>query len=93
MRLGMILLSAAIAGSIVPFAKAASGEAPFAFSADPAIGAQQRAAYAVVHQYEQYLNAGNTPGILELFAPQTDQSYPTGLAPIRARDRGVSSAR
>ena len=38
---------------------------------DPAIATQQRAAYAVVHQYEQYLNAGNTLGILGLFAPQS----------------------
>ena len=71
MRLAVILLCAATAGSMVPSAKAASSEAAFAFSADPAIGAQQRAAYGVVHQYEQYLNAGNTPGILDLFAPQS----------------------
>ena len=60
-----------MAGSIVPSAKAASGEAAFDFSSDPAIVAQQRAAYAVVHLYEQYLNEGNTPGILGLFAPQS----------------------
>ena len=71
MQLAVILLCAAIAGSIVPSAKAVSGEAAFAFSADPAISAQQRAAYAVVHQYEQYLNAGNTPGVLGLFAAQS----------------------
>ena len=62
MRFAVILLCAAIAEALVP-AKAASGETVFAFSAEPAIAAQQRAAYAVVHQYEQYLNAGNTPGI------------------------------
>jgi ketosteroid isomerase-like protein len=71
MRLAVILACAAIAGSIVPSAKAAKGEAAFAFSADPAIGDQQRAAYAVVHQYEQYLSAGDTQGILDLFAPQS----------------------
>ncbi|MGA8758682.1 MAG: hypothetical protein WB611_20645 [Stellaceae bacterium] len=58
MRLAVILLCAAITGSMVPSAKAAKGD-------------QQRAAYAVVHQYEQYLNAGNTQGILNLFAPES----------------------
>jgi hypothetical protein len=53
------------------FGEGGVGEAAFAFSADTAIGAHQRAACAVVHQYEQYLNAGNTPGILGLFAPQS----------------------
>jgi len=70
MRLAVILLCAAIAGSIAP-AKAASGEATIAFSADPAIAGRQRAAYAVVHQYEQYLNAADTERILDLFAPQS----------------------
>lgn len=52
-------------------ASAASGEPPgFAFSNDPKISAEQHAAYDVVHQYEQYLNAGNTQGILGLFVPQ-----------------------
>ena len=71
MRFAAVLLCAAMAGSMAPPAKAASDSAAFDFSADPAIGAQQRAAYAVVHQYEQYLNKGNTPGILTLFAPQS----------------------
>ena len=35
MRLAVILLCAAIAGSMMPTAKAASGETAFAFSADP----------------------------------------------------------
>jgi hypothetical protein len=39
MRLAVILLCAATSGSMVLSAKAASGEAAFAFSADPAIGA------------------------------------------------------
>ena len=50
---------------------AVADEAAFAFSPEPALAAQQRAAYAVVHQYEQYLNAGNTQGILGLFAPDS----------------------
>ena len=41
----------------------------FPFSADPAIGAAQHAAYDVVHRYEGMLNAGDTAGILSLFAP------------------------
>jgi len=71
MRLAVILLCAAIAGSMMPTAKAASGETAFAFSADPATAVRQRAAYAVVHQYEQYLNVGDTERILDLFAPQS----------------------
>ena len=51
-----------------PLARAAP-EAAFPFSSDPATGAQQRAAYDVVHRYEQLLNAGNTAEILKLYAP------------------------
>jgi hypothetical protein len=71
MRLAAVLLGVSMAGSMAPLATAASENAAFDFSADPMIGAQQRAAYAVVHQYEQYLNEANTPGILTLFAPQS----------------------
>jgi ketosteroid isomerase-like protein len=71
MRPAVLLLCAAIASSMVPSARSASGEAGFAFSANPVIGAQQRAAYALVHQYERFLNAGNTQGILGLFAPDS----------------------
>jgi ketosteroid isomerase-like protein len=41
----------------------------FQFSSDPAISVQQHAAYDVVHRYEQLLNAGDTAGIVDLFAP------------------------
>ena len=71
MRLTIILFCTAVTGSIVLAANAASDKAGFAFSADPAIAAQQRAGYDIVEQYEQYLNTGNTPGILGLFAPQS----------------------
>ena len=71
MRLAVLLICAAIIGSIAAPVTAASGETAFAFSADPAISAEQHAAYAVVHQYEHYLNAGSTEGILGLFAPQS----------------------
>lgn len=49
----------------------AASEAAFLFSTDPTISAAQHAAYDVVHQYEQYLNTGNTQGILGLFASQS----------------------
>jgi ketosteroid isomerase-like protein len=64
MRPGALLLFAATVGWLAAPANAAG----FSYSADPATSAAQHAAYAVVHQYEQYLNAGNTPGILGLFA-------------------------
>lgn len=41
----------------------------FTFSADPGVSAQEHIAYDVVHRYERLLNAGDTAGILELFAP------------------------
>jgi ketosteroid isomerase-like protein len=50
---------------------AAESGVPFAFSTDPAVSARQHAAYDVVHRYEQLLNAGDTAGILELFAPES----------------------
>jgi ketosteroid isomerase-like protein len=54
-----------------PTSVEAASEADFVFSADPAVSAAQHAAYDVVHQYEQYLNAGNTEGIVDLFTPQS----------------------
>ena len=39
----------------------------FQFSSDPVISRQQRAAYDVVHRYEQLLNASDTAGIVNLF--------------------------
>ena len=41
------------------------------FSSDPAAGAAQRAVYEVVHRYETLLNAGDTAGILALYAPDS----------------------
>lgn len=69
---GAALLIAATFALTTISANAEAAEPPaFAFSTDPAISAEQHAAYDVVHRYEQYLNAGNTQGILELFAPQS----------------------
>ena len=42
----------------------------FLFSTDPAISAQQHAAYDVIHRYEQLLNTGDIAEILKLFAPE-----------------------
>ncbi len=61
------LLVAALA-CVAP-ARAADTAAAFAFSADPAVSAGQHAAYDVVHRYEALLNAGDTAGILALYAP------------------------
>jgi hypothetical protein len=69
--LAVLILFAALFGSTGPSAKAASDEIAFVFSTDPTISAAQRAAYDVVHQYEQFLNAANTQGILDLFASQS----------------------
>jgi hypothetical protein len=67
----LFALAATSAWTAMP-ARAASGEPPaFVFSTDPAIGAAQHAAYDVVHRYELYLNAGDTQGILGLFAPRS----------------------
>ena len=52
-------------------AQTAKGGAAYAVSPDAAIAAQQRAAYDVVHRYETLLNAGDTAGILALFAPDS----------------------
>jgi hypothetical protein len=60
----------AIAGfAIFPTIAAADSRESFTFSPDPAISAQQHAVYDVVHRYEELLNAGDTAGIVDLFAP------------------------
>jgi ketosteroid isomerase-like protein len=55
--------------TILPATAAPDTSESFLFSSDSAISAQQHAAYDVVHRYEQLLNAGDTAGILNLFAP------------------------
>ena len=60
-----------LAGSTLP-GRAGAEEVParaVPFSSDPGLAAEQRAAYEVVHRYEQLLNAGDTAGILALYAP------------------------
>ena len=44
---------------------------PYPYSTDPAIKADQMAAYEVVHRYETLLNTGDTADILKLFAPDS----------------------
>lgn len=70
---GLWLFLCTVISGLTPIqANAASGDPPgFAYSTDPAISAEQHAAYDVVHQYEQYLNAGNTQAILDLFSPES----------------------
>lgn len=61
----------------------------FAFSSNPAVAAQQRAAYDVVHRYEDLLNAGDTAGILDMFAPDSVAEWndkPTFATPQEKRD-------
>ncbi len=52
-------------------AQTAHVEGGYAVSTDSAVAADQRAAYEVVHRYETLLNAGDTAGILDLFAPES----------------------
>jgi ketosteroid isomerase-like protein len=65
-RSGLAALALGLAMGQTP-ANAAGKDFPF--STDPAISAQQHAAYDVVHRYEQLLNTGDTAEILKLFAP------------------------
>jgi uncharacterized protein (TIGR02246 family) len=69
-RLCIALLGTALAGTAPPAVYAAE-HAPngLMFSAVPPVAAGQREVYAVIHRYETLLNAGDTDGILELFAP------------------------
>jgi ketosteroid isomerase-like protein len=65
----LLIWAAALGLSALP---ASADEPPaFAFSTDPITSAEQHAAYEAVHRYEQYLNAGNTQGIVDLFAPES----------------------
>ena len=50
-------------------ATAAETAPAFTFSTDPAMSVGQHEAYDLVHRYEQLLNAGDTAGILALYAP------------------------
>lgn len=69
-RYGTALLLAGLAATAAP-ARAAETASAFAFAADPAVSAAQHEAYAVVHRYEELLNAGDTAGILALYAPDS----------------------
>ena len=66
----MALLIAGLVATAGP-ARAANAAPAFAFSADEAVSAGQHAVYDVVHRYEELLNAGDTAGILSLYAPDS----------------------
>jgi ketosteroid isomerase-like protein len=63
-----VSIAIAVLTTLPAIAEPDSGE-NFQFSSDSVISAQQHAAYDVVHRYEQLLNAGDTAGIVDLFAP------------------------
>jgi ketosteroid isomerase-like protein len=72
MRSGLARLAACTAAMLAAVtAIAAESGAPYAFSADPAVSAGQHVAYELVRRYEHLLNAGDTAGILDLFAPDS----------------------
>ena len=54
-----------------PTVRAAEPQGVPSFSADPQVAAQQRQVYDVVHRYETLLNAGDTAGIMAMFAPDS----------------------
>lgn len=69
-----LLILRAVAAALTIAAAVPARAAPepaVPFSADPAVSAQQHVAYDVVHRYEELLNAGDTAGILKLFAPDS----------------------
>lgn len=56
-----------IATSALPVCAAEPAGAP-SFSSDPQVAAQQHQVYEVVHRYETLLNAGDTAGIMAMYA-------------------------
>lgn len=86
-----VLAAFVVVGLILQAPAQAADTAPdgFAFSPEQAIAAQQRDVYAVVHRYESLLNAGDTPGILNLFAPDGVAEWndkPTAVTLQQKRD-------
>ncbi len=67
--IGACVLAAALMSA--PAWAQALAERSYQVSSDPAMAAQQQAAYDVVHRYETLLNAGDTAGILKLYAPDS----------------------
>ncbi len=67
---GLTALAASLFVFIAP-ARAVEAAPAYRFSADAAVSAEQHEAYDVVHRYEQLLNAGDTAGILALYAPDS----------------------
>ena len=67
-------LMCALASSSFPVQAAEGSDAPspaIPLPSDLKLSAEQRGAYDVVHRYEQLLDAGDTAGILALYAPDS----------------------
>ncbi len=69
------IAAAAVLGAVVlaagPSVRAAEPQGAPGFSSDPQVAAQQHQVYDVVHRYETLLNAGDTAGIMAMFAPDS----------------------
>ncbi len=75
-RIRRISFATAVAlGAVVlapgPTVRAAEPQGVPSFSSDPQVAAQQHQVYDVVHRYETLLNAGDTAGIMAMFAPDS----------------------
>ena len=57
--------------AVSPSMRAAEPQGAPSFSSDPHVAAQQYEVYDVVHRYETLLNAGDTAGIMAMFAPDS----------------------
>ena len=70
-RVAVTLALAASLSAASSAARAAEPAGAPSFSADPQVAAQQHQVYDVVHRYETLLNAGDTAGIMAMFAPDS----------------------
>ena len=89
MRPVSALMAAGLLFHLTP-ARAAETAPLFAFSADPTMNAGQHEAYAVVHRYEELLNAGDTAGILALYAPDSVAEWNDRPTFATAEDKKVA---
>jgi len=60
-----------VALTVGPSTRAVEPQGAPVFASDPQLAAQQRQVYDVVHRYETLLNAGDTAGIMAMFAPDS----------------------
>ena len=88
-----ISFAAAAALEVIVFAaspsvRAADPQGTPSFSSDPQVAAQQHEVYDVVHRYETLLNAGDTAGIMAMFASDSVAEWnnrPTFATPQERR--------